>query len=311
MTFVKMQPDAYPRRLWSVCGFAGSGKSSFAARLRAPILAIDADHRFDEVLPLAGGDVYRLSETPSDAIDPERIAACLRENMPGSGVQTIVVDSLTAILAPLVTAAILDNDAGRNKNRMAAWKPKALGMRTIQDAVTGWGCDVLWIYHLQSGRDAGAVEHTTSTISLTELARLTRCLNLRLRIMVGKDGRRGVVVEWARRGRSGLTLWDDSGSWEGMPEAIEKAVYGGLTRADQDLIEKAIPSSFTGPDGALAWAVDFGAFDNLPHARNAYDALKASQAPASASEMWSLWLADVQARKAAKETPAEPEPQDF
>ena len=299
MPFVKMQPDAYPRRLWGLVGFPGAGKSTFAARMRAPMLAVDADHRFDEVLTLAGGDVYRLSDTPSDAIDPERIAECLRANMPGSGVATIVVDSLTAILAPLVTGAILDNDAGRNKNRMAAFKGKALAMRLLQDAVTGWGCDVLWLWHLQTGRDANANEQTTATVSRTELARLTRSINLQLRITDGKDGRRGVVVEWARRGRSGLTLWDDSGSWEGMPEAVELAVYGGLTRADQDLIEKAIPTSFAGPEQALAWSLDFGTFDNLPHARNAYDALKREHAPSTAGEMWALWLADCQARKAA------------
>lgn len=305
MPFVKMQPDAYPRRLWGLVGFPGAGKSTFAARMRGPILAVDADHRFDEVLFLVAGDVYRLSETPSDAIDPERIAECLRENMPRSGVATIVVDSLTAILAPLVTAAVMDNDAGRNKNRMAAFKGKALAMRLLQDAVTGWGCDVLWLWHLQTGRDANANEQTTATVSRTELARLTRSINLQLRITDGKDGRRGVVVEWARRGRSGLTLWDDSGSWQGMPEAIELAVYGGLSRADQDQIEKAIPTSFAGPEQALAWSLDFGAFDNLPHARNAYDALKAAQTPASASEMWVLWLADCQARKAAAAAPAD------
>ena len=305
MPFVKMQPDAYPRRLWGLVGFPGAGKSTFAARMRGPILAVDADHRFDAVLFLVNGDVYRLSDTPSDAIDPERIAECLRENMPRSGVATFAVDSLTAILAPPVTAAVLDNDAGRNKNRMAAFKGKALAMRLLQDAVTGWGCDVLWLWHLQTGRDANANEQTTATVSRTELARLTRSINLQLRITDGKDGRRGVVVEWARRGRSGLTLWDDSGSWEGMPEAIELAVYGGLSRADQDLIERTIPTSFAGPEQALAWSLDFGAFDNLPHARNAYDALKTAQAPASAGEMWALWLADCQARKAAAAAPAD------
>lgn len=303
MAFVKMQPDAYPRRLWGLVGFPGSGKSTFSARMRAPLLAIDSDHRFDEVLKLARGDVYRLSDTPSDNIDPQRIADRLRANMPGSDVATIVVDSLTAIMAPIVTETILEIDAGAHKNRAAAWKDKALAMRLLQDAVTGWGCDVLWLWHLQTGRDEGAREVTTATVSRTEIARLTRSLNLQLRITEGQDGRRGVVVEWARRGRSGLTLWDDSGSWEGMPEAIERAVYGGLSQADQDGIEKAIPTSFAGPEQAMAWSVDFGAFDVLQHARNTYDLIKREQKPASASEMWALWLAECQTRKAAKEAP--------
>ena len=48
-----------------------------------------------------------------------------------------MVDSLTAIITPLITAAILNNDAGRNKNKVASFKPKALAMRLLQDAITG------------------------------------------------------------------------------------------------------------------------------------------------------------------------------
>ncbi len=295
--FTKMTQPATPRRLWSLVGFPGSGKSTFAARMRGPLLAIDADHRFDEVMSLAG-DVYQLSASPSDNVQTERIVDCLHAHMKGSPVRTIVVDSLTAIMAPLVTQAILDNDAGKNKNRMSAFKEKALAMRLLQDAVSAWGTDVLWIYHLQSGRDAGANEVTTATISRTELARLTRSLNMALRIVEAGD-KRAVKVEWARRGRSGMTLVDETGTWEGMPERIEAAVYGGLTPADQDRIEQSMPKDFPGPEQALAWSLDFGAFDNLPHARNAYDALKRDRKPKTAGEFWPLWIADCVARKAS------------
>ena len=297
MSFAKMTQPATPRRLWSLVGFPGSGKSTFAARMRGPLLAIDADHRFDEVLSLAG-DVYQLSASPADNVQTERIVDCLHANMAGSPVRTIVVDSLTAIMAPLVTQAIIDNDAGRNKNRMSAFKEKALAMRLLQDAVSAWGCDVLWIYHLQNGRDANANEVTTATISRTELARLTRSINLHLRIFETGD-KRAVKVEWARRGRSGMTLIDESGTWEGMPEKIEQAVYGGLSLADQDRIEQAMPTAFAGPEQAMAWSLDFGAFDNLPHARNAYDKLKREQKPKTAGEFWPLWIADCVARKAS------------
>ena len=296
MAFAKMTQPAMPRRLWALVGFPGSGKSTFAARMRGPLLAIDADHRFDEVMRLAG-DVYQISNAPADNVQPERIAACLHANMPGSDVATIVVDSLTAIIAPLVTQAVLDNDAGRNKNRMAAFKDKALAMRLLQDAVSAWGCDVLWIYHLQNGRDANANEVTTATVSRTELARLTRSINMQLRIVDAAGGKRAIKVEWARRGRSGMTLVDETGTWAGMPEKIEQAVYGGLSLAEQDKIEQAMPTAFNNPDQAIAWAYDFGAFDNLPHARNAYDKLKREQAPTTAAEMWALWIADCQARK--------------
>lgn len=310
MPFATLEPTPYPRRLWGLVGFPGSGKSTFAARMRGPLLAIDADHRFAEVVPLAGR-VYRLSDTPADNVTPERIADRLRANMPGADVATIVIDSLTAIMAPIITGTMLEIDAGAHKNKAAAWRDKALAMRLLQDAVTGWGCDVLWVYHLQTGRDANAQEVTTATVSRTELARLTRSINLGLRLTADKSGRRGVVVEWARRGRAGATLWDDTGTWDGMPEAIERAVYDGLTRADQDAIERATPSGFAGPEQALAWSVDAGAFDNLPHARNAYDQVKREHNPASAPEMWALWLAECQGRIAAQAAPAVEEGQTF
>jgi hypothetical protein len=307
MAFSKMPTDGYPRRLWGLYGFPGSGKSTFAARMRGPILAIDADHRFDEVARLACGNVYALSETPADNVTPERIAALLRANMPGADVKTILVDSLTAILAPLVTRAILDNDAGRNKNRAAAFKDKALALRLLQDSVTGWGTDCLWIWHLQAGRDAQANEVETATVSRTELARLTRSLNMLLRV-IEEGGRRGVYVDWARRGRSGVTVWDPSGSWDGIPEALEKAVYAGLTEADQQRIEAATPASFPNPAAAIAWGFEQGAFEALEHARNAYDWLKREQSPKTAAAMWALWIADVTARKAARVAAGQAEP---
>ena len=307
MAFPKMQSNGYPRRLWGLYGFPGSGKSTFAARMRGPILAVDADHRFDEVSRLAGAGVYGLSEAPADNVTPERIATLLRVNMPGSDVRTVVIDSLTAILAPLVTRAILDNDAGRNKNRAAAFKDKALAMRLLQDSVTGWGTDCLWIWHLQSGRNAQAEECETATVSRTELARLTRSLNMMLRV-VEESGRRGVYVDWARRGRSGLTVWDASGTWQGIPEAIEKAVYDGLTEADRNRIEAATPTTFAGPEQAIAWGLEQGCFQALQHARNAYDKIKAEHKPATAGDMWALWIADVTARKAARAGQTEPAP---
>lgn len=305
MPFSKLTFTPYPRRLWGLVGFPGSGKSTLAARMRGPLLAIDADHRFSEVLAIAGGDVYQLSDTPADNVNPERIAAALRANMPGADVRTVIVDSLTAIMAPLVTGAILDNDAGRQKNKMASFKAKALALRLLQDSIGAWGTDVLWIYHLQAGRDANAQEVTTPTVSRTELARLTRSINLSLQI-VEDAGRRGVLVEWARRGRSGMTLLDDSGSWEYAPERIEAAVYDGLTREDQDKIESATPTGFAGPELAIAWGVNCGAFDVLQHSRNAYDKLKSDHNPQTAGEMWDLWIADCLARRAPAGEQEEP-----
>ena len=97
-----------------------------------------------------------------------------------------------------------------------------------------------------------------------------------------------------------------------MPEAIERAVYDGLTRADQDRIERETPTAFAGPEQAIAWGVDCGAFEVLQHARNAYDQVKRDHKPASAADMWPLWVAECQARIAAKAAPeAEPDGPNF
>ena len=310
MPFKRLDITQVPRRLWALVGFPGSGKSTFAMQMRGPVLAIDADQRVDEVARLAKEGVYQLSDTPADNVSVERIAAHLRANMPGSDIKTIIVDSLTAIMAPLVTQAILDNDAGANKNRMAAWKDKALAMRLLQDSVGMWGTDALYIYHLQAGRDDKAREVTTETISRTEQARLYRSINLKL-TMIANGSRRGIRVDWARRGRAGAELWDDSGAWLKMPERIEAEVYGGLSQAEQDAIEAARPTSFAGPEQAIAWGLDQGCFDALQHARNAYDKLKAEHKPQSAHEMWALWIADVSARLAAMTTASAGAPQTF
>lgn len=297
MAFEKLTAQQYPRRQWALVGYPGSGKSTFAAQLATPILCIDADHRFGEVAALAAGDVYQLSKTPADAVNPELIAQILKADFPGSGVQTIVVDSLTAIIAPLVTAAVMQNDAGVHKNRVAAFKGKALAMRLLQDAVTGFGVDTLWIYHLRQGRNEKAQQTESTSISSVELARLRRSLNMQLRIVEHGD-KRGIIVDWARRGRSGMTLWDESGVWANMPQRIEEAVYDGLTAAEMANIEQALPSGFSGASDAIAWGFEQGIFDDAAHAANAYAKVKSEQQPKSAQAMWEAWIADVQRRKA-------------
>ncbi len=299
--FKKMTKEQYPPRLWALVGYPGAGKSTFATQMRGPILAIDADQRFQEVLDFAGErDVYELSEVASDNTDPDRIAALLDEHMPGAEIGTIVVDSLTSIIAPIVTQTLVDKDQGRQENLAAGWREKALAMRQLQDAVSKWGVDCLWIYHLNDARDARANKVTRATLSRTERARLHRSLNLQLEI-VEKDDRRGVEVVWARRGRSGMTLWDDTGCWRGMPERIEEAVYGGLSEEERDEIEAQAPEVFQDPAEAINWGFEQGVFGALQHARNAYDKLKREEQPTSAREMRDLWVADVERRLVEQE----------
>lgn len=300
MAFQKMHRTPYPRRHWSLVGHPGSGKSTFAAQMKGPKLVIDADHRFSEVLELSGDDVYSLSANPSDNVDPDVINSLLSQNMPGSDVKTIVVDSLTSIITPYVVQAMVDREKGRNKNLMAGFQKKALAMRQLQDAVTRWGTDSLWIYHLQDSRDANANAIIRSTVSQTEIARLTRCINIQLQV-VQEGNKRGIQVVWARRGRSGMILWDDVGSWEGMPEKLEEAIYGGLTKEEQDQIEKDIPRVFPNSETAISWGFEQGVFPDIEATRRVYEELKNEAVPRSAYEMADLWVAEVRTRKAEQE----------
>jgi len=294
MGFTKMVKPQYPPRLWTLAGFPGSGKSTFAAQMRPPLLAIDADRRFSEVLTLAQGEVYSLSETVADNANTEKIVSLLKANMPGSDVNTIVVDSLSAVISPLVTQAIMDNDAGRNRNRAAAFKNKALAMRQLQDAVTCWGKDVLWIYHFKEGRDGQGSKVIRPTVPETELERLKRSINLQLEIV--QDGeRRGIKVMWARQGRHQITLWDETGRWLGMPERLEAAVYGGLP--DQEKTETSIPQQFANIEAAIEWGISQGAFPDAASARQAYDEVKQKNKPKTAAEMASYWTAEVLRRQ--------------
>jgi hypothetical protein len=97
-------------------------------QLRGPILPIDADQRIDEVLPVArsaGTDTRRLSDDSTDAVSPDAISRILMAQMPGSGIKTIVVDTLTPIIAPLVMQAMVDKDLGLEKSLAAAFRNKA------------------------------------------------------------------------------------------------------------------------------------------------------------------------------------------
>lgn len=308
MAFKKMKKPKFPPRLWSLVGYPGSGKSTFAAQLFGPILVIDSDHRFTEVLHDLDDEkeVYELSDTSAHNVDPDKISELLNKNMPGSDVKTIVVDSLTAIITPLVVDAMNKNDRGENRNKIAAFRRKALAMRQIQDSVTRWGCDVLWIYHLQKSHNNKAKEIERNTVSDTELARLTRSINLQLKIVKDeRTGKRGIEILWARRGRSGKEIgiiWDDTGCWEGMPQKIEEKVYGGLSKSDRDALEAKnddTPGTFPNAESAISWGFEQGAFDSLEMSTHTYNQVKEGSrgtTPKSATEMSKLWISEVQER---------------
>lgn len=298
MGFKKMVRSKYPPRMWSLVGYPGSGKSTFASQLKGPMVVVDADHRFQEVLHVAKDEVFQLSDEAAHNVDPSAINAQLGKNMPGSGVKTIVVDSLTAIITPLVVQAMVDKERGVENNLMSAFRTKALAMRQLQDAVSRWGCDVLWIYHLQDSRDAKSREVTRATVSDTELARLTRSINAQLEIVQDRD-RRGIKIVWARRGRAypeAPVIWDETGRWENMPERVEEAMYSGLSAEEQDLLERSNQQVFPNPETAINWGVEQGAFQSYAFAKTSYDRVKTDRRPTNAHEMAEAWIEHVQAR---------------
>jgi hypothetical protein len=296
--FKKMQAPQFPPRHWAIYGDAGSGKSHFASQMKGPLLPIDADGRFTEQLKHALGDVYQLSssndptEYHRDNTDSDRIIALLRQNLPGSGVRTISVDSLTAILRPIINQGLVDAETAKNK--VSVWRDKALAMSRMQDAVTSSGCDSLWIWHTHESRDKNADLIERASIPQTELVRLRRSLNMILRIDVAANGQRSVLVEWARNGKSGIRLTDDAGGWRGMPERIEAAVYAEGVKSD------GTPSGFANPTDAIAWGNEQGCFRDARHAASAYEKCKRAAQPKTATDMWAAWIADVQQRVAAK-----------
>lgn len=307
MSFGNFNSRKYPVRQWAIVGYPNDGKSTFAAAMLGPLLVVDADQRFSEVAHLAENAVP-LSNTGWQNIDTNEIKRILDENMRQAKVGTIVVDSLTAIIEPLITQTLVDNDAGYNKNFAAGFKKKAMAMRQLQNAVSMWGVDALWIYHYRDGGNNKGANVTTTSIPRTELARLMRSLNLHLKIV--RDGdKRGIEVMWARRGRSGMTIWDETGTFEGMPEKIESAVYDGLTAEDMEALASAIPERFNSPEEAIAWGEDMGVFKALQHSRNAYDKLKRESEPGTAQEMWDIWIAYVLERKARAEAEEDAEPE--
>ena len=238
MSFTKLTKQKYPPRLWVLVGFPDDGKSTFLAQMKGPILPIDADHRIDQVLDSNPGQEFlKLCDSPVDHINPHAIAKHLAEKMPGSNVGTIGIDSLTAIIIPRVVRAMVAKEEGEEKNLSVAFRDKALALREIQDAVTGYGVDVLWIWHLDKSRNAkGDKEIIRETLSELESNRLKRSINMRLEI-VREEDKRGVKVVWSRE-RYGMTLWDETKNWYGMPERIEAAVYDPLQPTREQLVTR-------------------------------------------------------------------------
>ena len=86
-----------------------------------------------------------------------------------------------------------------------------------------------------------------------------------------------------------------------MPEKLEEAIYGGLTREEQEQIEKDIPRVFPNSETAISWGFEQGVFPDIEATRRVYEELKNEAVPRSAYEMADLWVAEVRTRKAEQD----------
>ena len=269
----RITPPLFPPRRWSLAGLPDSGKSTFAAIMRSPLVIVDADHRFEEIVRLCQVEAYDLGIPPGDYSNAGLVAAALDAAMGTTAVGTVVVDSLTAIIAPAVAKAMDDKAAGRIKSLAAGMVGKAIAMRLLQSAITKWNTDTLWVHHLNQGYDNSGNKTLKSFISKTELDRLQRSLNLCLTATAGKTTHT-ISVTWVRWGRT-ATLTDISGYWHKMPERIEVAVYA--------------PRAFTSSTHSCEFAVQAGVLETLGQARQLYDATKGRVKPGNAIEMATAW----------------------
>jgi hypothetical protein len=167
MAFKRVDKETLPPRRWALKGRYGDGKSTFILALRQPALIVDADGRRHE---LKGGELYQLSEEPADNRSVERIQDLLDQNMPGSGIKTVAIDSITSLIGSSIARAMLDNAADRTSDKNQAWVDKAEKMRLLQDSVTAHGSDVLWVWHLEDAQLNGQT-HVRETLPERERER--------------------------------------------------------------------------------------------------------------------------------------------
>lgn len=228
-----------PNRRWVLFGAPSSGKSSFAAQMRAPIVVVDADRRFNEVKDLANGTVLTLSDDADEQKDVAAIDRLLREKIPGSGVRTIVVDSVNSILVGVHREEPRSTLSGSKS--AVRWGPSGV-IDLLGAAVTGYGTDALFVWN-HTGRNWDKQLSSSRSLPETVRSNIRRFVSAELHLVVDDKGRRGVKIEWSRFGSGeGVTIYDteanvDAGTfWKGIPERVEALIYPAFVLKGEDAI---------------------------------------------------------------------------
>ena len=310
MAFVKAVKPKWPTLRAAVYAESGAGKTTLARSAKQPMVVIDADNRFTDQMR-ENDSVFFLSENPRDNLDIDTICALLAQNMPGSGVKTIVVDTATPIFETLMEEVEAEVDQIRQwntknpsskKSEIGPHRTKATKMKRLRRALFGYDTDVLIIYHQHTHYTHTGKKEVARTISDIELARLNMSINMTLKVVTDeKTGRRGVLIERNRFGHEGITVWDDSPTkdWAGFWDKLQAEAYKGLTWDDMQKKASATPEKFASLDHALSWGFEQGIFTDVAHARNAliYIAQQNEFEIDSDPEDWSsYWIAEVERR---------------
>lgn len=305
MALKKLSRSARAPRHWALIGYSLDGKSTFAMQMTGPILVVDSDQRVANVLHRSPDpdNVYRLEDV--DCTDVRAVATEIEKAIKGgTKLGSVVIDSLTAIIAPYQTEAMMENRAGENRNKSAAFMDKALAMRFIQDSITKHGLDVLWIWHMEDGRDGSGNETTRQTISATERDRLRRNLDAILTVVHDREtSRRGIEVENLRPepGCQAKTIvWDESGQWTGMPEKIDAFLLPKKAAPTSIPTPVARPLPFRTKDEALAYAVREGFFPAPAAAEVAYNDVRTRTNPQNAQGMFTEFDKYLESLRVAK-----------
>lgn len=306
-----------------IVGREKSGKSSLIAKWVRPgaVAVIDSDGRFNDVIPqYTKAEFYPISENKLDMINVDKIVSLMaKAHKSAQGkASAIIVDTLTKILDPIV-----QDIQDRGSTTVYSYKPKADAMKKLRRAFNEWDAETIWVYHKKvyykevkgdRGKEYELAEK--NSIGTTEYSRLGADITLSLEIVEDKDGKRGAKVIFARKGRSGFTYWDESGSWENVRENLEQAIWGGLTKEEQDSIYDLRSETLTSREHAIRWGWTFSEengkfFKDTKHVENSYENLrnilgeeyKASGEKLTAEIMFEAWKQKVFAKEDDLSTP--------
>lgn len=321
----KLVYNPVPERInLEITGREQSGKSTLVGQWVKPGIAavIDTDGRFQNSVPAnSKTDFFPISDKKEEMLNKDRIVAIMEKARPQIVGETsaIIVDTVTKLWEPLI-AKIQKS----GKTSVYAYKEKAELMKDLRAAFNLWNAEVIWVYHRKLYyKDAGVDAKGNKvyelaekdTISDVEYSRLGADVDLSLEVVIDEaTGKRGVRVIRARKGgRTGFVYWDESGNWENVRQNLEEAVWGGMSKEEQESRADIRDETFSTPKDAKRWAWEFSEqngnfFRDAVHVNNAYDKYKVDLAAEyeakgeklSAEVFFESWKQEVFRREAEK-----------